>query len=252
MVLLAARGEPESALAPFPEEWSRALVLVAHPDDAEYGIAPAVAKWTAAGKDVRYVLATRGEAGIAGVPPHEAGPVRAAEQIESAAVVGVAVVEFLDHPDGRLQEGLALRRDLAAAIRRHEPELILTLNHHDLGRDGRVNSADHRILGRTVFDATADAANEWIFPELAVAGLAPWAGVRWIAVVSPSPTHALSVAGFVDQAVESLSTHRRYLEELSDAPVAAQARAQVERVTAPRAGFGDGPAIAFELFAMGG
>ncbi|WP_024796781.1 PIG-L deacetylase family protein [Tomitella biformata] len=240
-------------MTPFPEDWSRALVLVAHPDDAEYGIAPAVAKWTAAGKDVRYVLATRGEAGIAGLPPHESGPVREAEQIRSAAVVGVDVVEFLGHPDGRLEEGLALRQDLAAAIRRHEPELILTLNHRDHGAGGRINTADHRILGRSVFDATADAANEWIFPELAADGSRPWAGVRWIAVVTTSPTHALPVDDkFVEIAVDSLAEHRRYLEALSDAPVEAQARAQVERVTAPRPGFGDGPAIAFELFPVGG
>lgn len=227
-------------------------MLVAHPDDAEYGIAPAVAKWTAAGKDVRYVLATRGEAGIAGLPPHESGPVREAEQIRSAAMVGVDVVEFLGHPDGRLQEGLELRRDVAAAIRRHEPELILTLNHRDQGWRGRANTADHRILGRSVFDAAADAANEWIFPELAVEGLSPWAGVRWIAVVTTQPTHALRVDGYVDIAVESLAEHRRYLAALSDAPVVDQARAQVASVTEPRAGFGDGPAIAFELFPVGG
>lgn len=245
-------GISAAGLTQFPEDWNRALVLVAHPDDAEYGISPAVAKWTAAGKDVRYVLATRGEAGIAGLPPVESGPIRAAEQIRSAALVGVDVVEFLDHPDGRIQEGLDLRRDLAAAIRRHEPELILTLNHRDIGRQGKINSADHRALGRSVFDAVADAANEWIFPELGVAGSRPWTGVRWIAVVSPQPTHWVAVDGWVEIAVDSLSEHRRYLESLSDAPVRDQARARVEAITAPIPGCGDGPVITLELFTLDG
>ena len=64
-----------------PEDWSRALAVVAHPDDLEYGASAAVARWTAMGKDVRYVLATRGEAGIDSMPPSQAGPLRTAEQV---------------------------------------------------------------------------------------------------------------------------------------------------------------------------
>ena len=112
---------------PMPDDWQRALVVAAHPDDIEYGAAAAVAVWTAAGKEVHYLLATRGEAGIVGMAPAEAGPLREEEERRSAAVVGVAEVEFLDHRDGVLEAGVALRRDLAAAIRRHRPELVLTM-----------------------------------------------------------------------------------------------------------------------------
>ena len=87
---------------PMPSDWQRALVIAAHPDDIEYGLAAAVAVWTAAGKEVHYLLATRGEAGMAGVPPEEAGPLREEEERRSAAVVGVTEVEFLDHRDGVL------------------------------------------------------------------------------------------------------------------------------------------------------
>ena len=90
---------------PMPDDWQRALVVAAHPDDIEYGLAAAVAVWTAAGKEVHYLLATRGEAGMAGVPPEEAGPLREEEERRSAAVVGVTEVEFLDHRDGVLVAG---------------------------------------------------------------------------------------------------------------------------------------------------
>ncbi|WP_336033605.1 PIG-L deacetylase family protein [Geodermatophilus sp. FMUSA9-8] len=220
---------------PFPGDWTRALVVVAHPDDVEYGCAAAVAAWTDAGRDVRYLLATRGEAGIAGLPPGEAGPLREREQRASAAVVGVSEVEFLGFPDGRVVEGLELRRSLAAAMRRHRPELVVTMHFGETWTPPGVapaywNSADHRALGRSVVDAVGDAANEWIFPELA--GQEPWRGVRWIAVATPvGATHTVDVTGVVDRAVASLAEHRRYLEALSDDPVEEQARRQVEMAT---------------------
>src|SRR5215213_2825315 len=142
---------------PMPSDWQRALVVAAHPDDIEYGLAAAVAAWTAAGKEVHYLLATRGEAGMAGVRPEEVGPLREEEERRSAAVVGVTEVEFLDHRDGVLVAGPELRRDLAAAIRRHKPELVVTgyfgATWNPPGvSPGYLNSPDHRALGQAVLD----------------------------------------------------------------------------------------------------
>lgn len=240
----------DDALLPLPDEWERALVLVAHPDDIEFAGAAAVATWTAAGRHVAYALATRGEAGIDGVDPQEAAPLREAEQRAAARCVGVDAVEFLDFADGLLQEGLDLRRALAAAIRRHRPELVVTLNHRDQWGPGSWNTADHRALGRSVLDAAADAGNRWIFPELAVAGHEPWGGVRWVAVAgSPASSHGVAVAAAaLDAATASFAAHRRYLEALSDVPPIDQARQWVTRTTgllAPR--FGGVPVVGFEL-----
>jgi LmbE family N-acetylglucosaminyl deacetylase len=217
-----------------PDDWQRALIIAAHPDDIEYGLSAAVAVWTAAGKEVHYLLATRGEAGIAGMPPSEAGPLREAEERASAAAVGVSEVEFLDHRDGVIENGPALRRELAAAIRRHRPDLVVT------GYFGAtwtppgvspayVNSADHRALGQGVLDAVADAGNEWIFPDL---DEPPWTGVQYIAVQEMGdPPHVVDVGAGVEQAVASLSEHRRYLERLSDVPVGEQARQVIDMAT---------------------
>ena len=217
-----------------PDDWQRALIIAAHPDDIEYGLSAAVAVWTAAGKEVHYLLATRGEAGIAGMPPSEAGPLREAEERASAAAVGVSEVEFLDHRDGVIENGPALRRELAAAIRRHRPDLVVT------GYFGAtwtppgvspayVNSADHRALGQGVLDAVADAGNEWIFADL---DEPPWTGVEYIAVQEMGdPPHVVDVGAGVEQAVASLSEHRRYLERLSDVPVGEQARQVIDMAT---------------------
>ncbi len=171
---------------------------------------------------------------MAGVPPDEAGPLREEEERRAAAVVGVTEVDFLGLRDGVLVEGPELRRTLAAAIRRHQPQLLVT------GYFGAtwsppgvspsyLNSPDHRALGQSVLDAVADAANEWIFPDLAEP---PWRGVRYVAVQDMlDPMHEVDVGEHVEKAVASLAEHRRYLELLSDDPVDMQARQVIDMST---------------------
>src|SRR3954454_12154656 len=120
--------DPVPPLKPLPEDWSRALAIVAHPDDMEFGAAAAVARWTGQGKEIGYVMITSGEAGIDGLAPDECKAVREAEQVESARIVGVDTVEFLGFPDGTLEYGLPLRAAIAQAVRRHRPEIVITGN----------------------------------------------------------------------------------------------------------------------------
>jgi len=196
-----------------PEDWSSALVVVAHPDDMEYGGAGAVARWTAQGKKVAYVLACRGEAGIDTMEPSVAGPLRVEEQIASCAAVGVSEVEFLDHQDGLIEYGVPLRRDIAAAIRRHRPEFVIVSNFRDTWPGGAWNQADHIAVGRAAVDAVRDAANRWIFQDL---GLEPWSGVRYVAAASsPLSTHAVDITDSFDASVASLRAHKAYLAALS-------------------------------------
>ncbi|MFJ8232929.1 PIG-L deacetylase family protein [Streptomyces sp. NPDC094448] len=238
-------------LAPMPDDWQRALAVVAHPDDLEYGCAAAIAGWTDGGKEIAYLLATRGEAGIDTLPPAEAAPLREREQRASAAVVGVTAVEFLGHRDGVIEYGTALRRDIAAAIRRHRPELVITLNHRDTWGGTVWNTPDHRAVGRATLDAAADAGNRWIFPELVEEqGLEPWDGVRWVAVAgSTGPTHAVDAGPGLERSVASLLEHRTYIEGLTDRNPEEYCRGfltGIAETTAAR--FGGRPAVAFELF----
>lgn len=198
-------------LAPFPEDWTTALCVAAHPDDLEYGTAAAVARWTGQGKTVTYALATRGEAGIDTMTPDEAAPVREQEERDGARRVGVDVVEFLGLRDGTVEFGLPLRRAIAAEIRRRRPEVVLTLTPEVSFPNGMLNQADHRAVGLATLDACADAGNRWIFPELTEQGLEPWSGVRWIAVVaSAHPTHEVDVTETFEDGVASLEAHAQY------------------------------------------
>lgn len=201
-----------SAPPTLPEDWSTAIAVVAHPDDLEYGAASAIARWTRQGKDIRYVLATRGEAGIDSIDPGRAAQLRAHEQVASAATVGVSVVEFLDHPDGLVVNSIELRRDLAAAIRRHRPDVIIASNYRlRWSPQGPWNHVDHRELGMALPDAVRDAANRWLFTDAGD----PWGGVRWIAyAASTEPTHMVDVTDTIDVGVASLQCHRTYLDAL--------------------------------------
>ena len=236
-----------SPLEVLPEDWSRALAIVAHPDDMEYGAASVVARWTGQGKWVGYVLVSDGEAGIATMPPEQAGPLRRDEQLAGCAVVGVTDVEFLGHPDGSIVEGLALRGDLAAAIRRHRPDVVVSINHRDSWGGRSWNHADHRAVGRALLDAVRDAANPWQFADRGDA----WAGVRFVAFnASPEPTHAVDVTETFDLGVESLRAHQAYIGGLGwEHFDAAEFLEGIARPTGSRLRVKY--AVAFEVFPMG-
>lgn len=199
-------------MEPMPNDFSRILAVAAHPDDLEYGLASAVARWTDEGKTVSYALATSGEAGIQGMAPDECGPLREDEERAGAAAVGVTDVAFLGHLDGAVEYGIALRRDIAAAIRRTRAEIVVTI-HFGLtwGTSRSVNHADHRAVGLAVLDACRDAANRWVFPDAGEY----WEGVRGVYVAgTATPTHYLDVTSSIDRGVASLRAHRAYIDGL--------------------------------------
>ncbi len=236
-------------LLPLPEDWQRCLAVAAHPDDLEYGAASAIARWTAQGKSVVYLLITSGEAGISSMHPDKVGPLREGEEIHSAAAVGVDTVEFLNHKDGVVEYGPALRRDIARAIRKHRPEVILAPNYHLSWGGSSFNFADHRAAGLATLDAAQDAGNPWIFPELTEEGLDPWNGVKMVCICgSPQPTHAVDVTHCFDKGVASLEEHRVYLENLPfEVNPDEMLRSHAESVGKQ---FGSPLAVSFQLFTL--
>jgi len=208
-----------AVLPPLPTEGvRRVLCVVAHPDDMEYGASAAVAAWTEAGLRVTYLLLTRGEAGMAEAPEVVA-PLREREQRAACTRVGVEDLRHLDHPDGMLEHTLALRRDIARVIRQVRPDLVLTAN-FEVEAYGGLNQADHRVAGLAAVDACRDAANPWVFRELAEQdGLAPWQARAVLVAGHPAPTHAVAVQEqHVAASVASLQAHEAYLAHVTGHP----------------------------------
>ncbi|MDQ3350764.1 MAG: PIG-L family deacetylase [Actinomycetota bacterium] len=233
---------------PFPEDWTTALGVVAHPDDMEYGASAAVARWTGSGKTVSYLLVTHGEAGIDGMEPAAASTVRDAEQRAACDAVGVETLEYLDHSDGMIEYGLDLRRDIARAVRRHRPELVVTLTHREQFAGGGWNMSDHIAVGRAVLDAVRDAGNRWVFTELGDEGLDPWNGVRYVALSgSPLASHAVDVTESIDRGVASLLAHEVYFDGLGDSPMSDAGAFLRQMAQSAGERFGGRPAASFEL-----
>ena len=230
----------DSPLPPLPEDWSTALAVAAHPDDLEYGVAGAVARWTSTGKEVAYLLLTRGEAGIDALPPEQVAPLREAEQLRAAAEVGVSDVAFAEQADGHLQPDLSLRRDIARAVRRVRPDVLVASASRDWG--GVPDQADHRAVAAVLVDAVRDAGNRWVHRELLDEGLPPWDGVRWIGfVLHAEPTHAVDLTGHLDRGMAALREHEQYFAQFGGPPE------QMIRDTVARAGARQGVEHALEV-----
>lgn len=238
-------------MQPLDETFHRVLAVVAHPDDLEYGASSAIARWTDQGIWVGYVIVTDGEAGIDGLHPGEAGPLRRDEQVESARIVGVDDVRFLGHPDGTVAYSTLLRRELAAEIRRTRPDVLLTATHHLTFGANMLNQADHRHVALAVLDAAKDAGNRWIHPDLIDLGLEPHSAVRETLLMgSNTPTHAVDVTGYLEAGVKSLEAHRTYLEGLGRS--FSPADFLEESTISPGAAIGVPHAVAFEVISNQG
>jgi LmbE family N-acetylglucosaminyl deacetylase len=192
-------------------EVSRILVIVAHPDDVDFGAAGTVARWTDAGIDVVYCLVTDGEAGGSdpSITRADMATLRRHEQTEAADRVGVHDLRFLGYPDGRVEATLGLRKDLARVIRQVRPDRVVCPSpERDYVRPG-ISHPDHRAVGSAALDAVyPDARNPFAFPDLlAGEGLEPWI-VREVWIVGTSaPTHYVDVTETFPRKVAALRAH---------------------------------------------
>jgi LmbE family N-acetylglucosaminyl deacetylase len=186
----------------------RALVVVAHPDDIDFGMAGTIATLTRAGAEVAYCLVTSGEAG----PPDDADRDelrvrREAEQRSAASVVGVPDVRFLGYPDGRVESTLALRRDISRVIRDVRPDLVIAQG-SDRDWDRMYYShPDHLAVGEATVSAVyPDSRNRWSHTELLDEGFEPHAVARmWLHGLEPNLF--IDITDVIDLKVRALLSH---------------------------------------------
>ncbi len=147
-----------------------AMVIVAHPDDIEFGAAGTIAKWTKRGCQVVYVVTTSGNGGThdAKYTRETIGALREQEQSAAAKMCGVEIVEYLRENDGEVTATLALRKKYVELIRKHKPEVVITMDPMMMfsGTD-YINHPDHRAVATATMDAIAPVAGmPLMYPEL--------------------------------------------------------------------------------------
>lgn len=189
----------------------RALVVVAHPDDIDFGCAGTVAAWTARGVEVSYCLVTDGEAGGSdrSVSRPDMARLRQAEQSAAAAQVGVSDLHWLGHPDGRVYVTHELRRDISRVIRQTTPDVVLTQStERNLDRI-YASHPDHLAAAEATLDAVyPDARNPFAHPELlADEGLEPHSVPQVLMMSGPEPDFYVDISETFDTKIAALRCH---------------------------------------------
>lgn len=214
----------------------RALVVVSHPDDAEFGAAATIASLTAAGARVDYVVTTDGGKGTddPAVRPEQLSATRVAEQRAAADVLGVSEIVHLGYPDGYLTPSLELRRDISRQIRRFRPDLVLTQNpQRRLDHNPFIGHPDHLATGEATLAAVYPAARDRLnFPELLEEGLEPWKVRQVLLFGVEQPNLWVDVTGTFEVGLEAL---RRHLSQVGDRDdVETRVRERAELMGAPQ------------------
>ena len=231
-----------------PHAWrpDRFMVIVAHPDDADFGPAGTAATWIDAGSIGWLVCCTSGDAGgeDAEQDPLALAAIREAEQRAAAGVIGYAGVSFLHQPDGALANDLALRELLVREIRAFRPDAIVTNDPETIFRADRgINHADHRAAGLAAVDAVFPASrNPMSFPDLAREGLLPHRVRRLYLTGSNQPTVRVDVGDRIERKLEALRQH--VSQRAGEAASQANVRSRAER---EGAAIGAAAAEAFRL-----
>ncbi|MGD0748519.1 MAG: PIG-L deacetylase family protein [Acidimicrobiales bacterium] len=200
----------------------RVLVVTAHPDDVDFGSAGTVAAFTSAGVEVTYCIVTDGDAGGSdrAMSRAEMAALRRDEQRAAAAVVGVSDVHFLGHPDGMVQAGRELRRDISRVIRQVRPERVVTQSPERNWDSLFASHPDHLAAGEAAVCAVyPDARNPFAHPELLDdEGLEPWSvSELWIMSPRGGGAHAGGVAvettATVERKVAALMCHKSQMTD---------------------------------------
>ncbi len=191
------------------------LVISPHPDDAEYGVAGTVARWTREGKKVVYVVCTNGDKGTTNpdMKPEDLIEIRKKEQLAAADVLGVSEVIFLGLPDQGLEETPQFRKQIVRLIRQYRPKIVVTVDPYRR----YIWHRDHRITGQVVLDAVFPYARDHLaYPDLIEEGLQPHKVKEMLFWASEDINYRSDITATFDLKAEALRCHRSQMQERED------------------------------------
>ena len=237
------------------QQRKRVLVVMAHPDDGEFGCGATLAKWSAEGRDITYCLVTDGQVGDAGdetITSPELAAKRRVEAQDAARAEGITNdVIFLHYMDSRVEPTLELRRDIARVIRQVRPDVVICQDPTvRWSGQGYINHPDHRAAGEATLAAIMPVAGTRLaFPELAAEGLEPH-DVREVYLSgTQTPDRWVDIEGFVETKLAALRAHKSQLRDW-DPTEAITSRAKENAATARKSGHDMQVAEAFKYFKL--
>jgi len=194
---------------------SDVLVVSAHPDDAEFGAAGTVARWTREGKKVVYVICTNGDKGTSdrSISPEQLSEIRKQEQMNAAGLIGVNEVVFLGYPDQELEDTPAFRKEIVRHIRIFRPRLVVTSDPYRR----YIWHRDHRIVGQVVLDAVFPYARDHLaYPDLLDEGLEPHKVQEMLFWGSDEPNYRSDITDTFEIKMAALRCHKSQIGHMDD------------------------------------
>ncbi len=191
---------------------AQVMVVTPHPDDAEFGVAGTVARWTREGKDVVYAVCTNGDKGTSdtNMKPEELARIREQEQLAAAKLLGVREVVFLRHPDQSLEDTPEFRKEIVRLIRMYQPETVVTVDPYRR----YIWHRDHRITARVTLDAVFPYARDlYSYPDLLEEGLQPHKVREVLLWGSEEPNHWSNITDTFDIKIAALRCHKSQIED---------------------------------------
>ncbi len=192
------------------EPVEKVLVVVAHPDDVDFGSAGTIAKWVSLGTQVAYCIVTDGDAGgfDLAIDRSKMPAIRHREQTNAANVVGVSDLTFLGYKDGELQATMGLRKDISRKIRQFRPDRVLCQSAERNYERIYASHPDHLAAAEATLCAVyPDARNPFAFPELLVEGLEAYSVNDVVMQASPNPNSFTDITDFVDKKLAAILEH---------------------------------------------
>ncbi len=186
---------------------AQVMVVTPHPDDAEFGVAGTVARWTGEGKDVIYVVCTNGDKGTSDphMKPNELARIREQEQLAAAKLLGVREVIFLRHPDQTLEDTPEFRKEIVRLIRMYKPETVVTADPYRR----YIWHRDHRITSRVTLDAIFPYARDFFsYPDLLEEGLQPHKVKEVLLWGAEEPNYRTNITDTFDIKIAALRCHK--------------------------------------------
>jgi LmbE family N-acetylglucosaminyl deacetylase len=192
------------------DEIKRVLVVMAHPDDCDFGAGGTIAQWTAKGIEVSYCIITNGDQGgeESGIPLEQMAQVRQKEQRDAGAALDVTEITYLNYRDGWLMPSIELRKEIVKAIRIAKPDRMLVQSPERNWERIFASHPDHLAAGETAIQAVyPDARNPYAFTDLKDAGFEPWRVREVWMTGSPTPNHFVDITETFDKKMAALHSH---------------------------------------------
>ena len=221
---MASEADPDDLIESMTRAGStRAMVVMAHPDDNEFACGGTVALLASLGWTTHLVVTTSGNKGTKdpAVTPQQLASEREEEQRRAAEILGMESPVFLGFPDGYIENTNELRGLIVRQLRLHRPDLVITWDGFRAG----FNHRDHRRTGRATYDAIYPAGDDHLYyPSDWEEGLVPHRPRALLLAGATDPDYEVLIGSVLRTKIRAVLAHRSQMRGRTETAMMARYR----------------------------